>query len=143
MDSARAGVLGLLAAGAYVAAAPKVYTASTSVYVTATAANSSQVTGGRTSGAVDMDSEAQLVQSTNVATLARQMLRSNLTETQLRKKISVTVPANSQVLQIACHAPTPDAAATCANDFAKAFLQTQSTIRQISSRPRWPRCKAR
>jgi capsular polysaccharide biosynthesis protein len=120
-------VLGLLAAGAYVAVAPKVYTASTSVYVTATAASSSQVTGGRTSGTVDMDSEAQLVQSTDVATLARQMLRSNLTETQLRKKISVTVPANSQVLQIACHAPTPDAAATCANDFAKAFLQTQST----------------
>jgi capsular polysaccharide biosynthesis protein len=119
---------GLLAAGAYVKTAPKVYTATASVQVTANAANSTQVSGGRTTGgAVDMDSQAQVVQSASVADLAVKSLQTNLTAAKLSKKVSVTVPANSEVLQISCGLPSADAAAACAEAFAKAYLASQTT----------------
>ena len=119
---------GLLVAGAYVKTAPKVYTATASVQVSANAANSTQVSGGRTGGgAVDMDSQAQVVQSASVAALAVKSLRTDLTAAQLSKKISVTVPANSEVLQIGCSLPSADAAAACAEAFAKAYLSSQTT----------------
>jgi capsular polysaccharide biosynthesis protein len=119
---------GLLAAGAYVKAAPKVYTATASVQVSANAANSTQVSGSRTGGgAVDMDSQAQVVQSASVAALAVKSLRTDLTAAQLSKKISVAVPANSEVLQISCSLPSADAAAACAEAFAKAYLSSQTT----------------
>jgi capsular polysaccharide biosynthesis protein/Mrp family chromosome partitioning ATPase len=128
-------IVGLLAAAAYVKVAPKVYTGTASVQVSPTGANTSGVAGGRTSsGTIDMDSEAQIVQSISVAALAGHTLHSdptaaqlaNLTAAQLGKKISVTVPANSDILQISCNASSPDAAAACANAFASAFLQSQN-----------------
>jgi capsular polysaccharide biosynthesis protein len=121
-------IVGALAAAAYVKEAPKVYTGTAAVEVAATAANTSQVAGGRTSaGTVNMDSEAQVVQSISVAELAGRLLHSSLTAAQLSNKVSVTVPANSQVLQIGCNAPSPGAAAACAEAFAKAYLQNQTT----------------
>jgi capsular polysaccharide biosynthesis protein len=121
-------IMGMLAAAAYVAVARKVYTGTASVYVTATALNTSEVAGGRTaSGTVNMDSEAQIVQSNSVATLAAHALHSDLTTPQLIKKVSVTVPANSQILQISCTASSADAAANCAEAFAKAYLANQVT----------------
>jgi uncharacterized protein involved in exopolysaccharide biosynthesis len=57
-----AASLGTLVAAAYVTLAPKTYTATTTVYVTANAANTNQLQGSRTSGAVvNMDNEAQIV----------------------------------------------------------------------------------
>src|ERR1022692_1459146 len=121
-------IVGLLAAAAYVKVAPKVYAGTAAVQVNATAANTGNVAGGRTSsGTINMDSEAQLVQSISVASLAGHTLHSQLTAAQLSKKISVAVPANSNVLQISCNASSPDVAAVCANAFASAFLQTQNS----------------
>src|SRR6266498_4662077 len=60
--------LGVLAAAAYLTVAPKSYTASASVAVTPNAANTGQVAGSRTADqAVNMDNEAQIVQSNTVA----------------------------------------------------------------------------
>jgi capsular polysaccharide biosynthesis protein len=124
-------IVGLVAAAAYVTVAPKVYTSTASVNVTATGANSTQVSGGRTTGTVNMDSEAQIVQSASVATTAGQLLHSNLSASALSKKVKVTVPANSQVLQIGCSQPTANEAAACAQAFAKAYLQNrQATASQ-------------
>jgi capsular polysaccharide biosynthesis protein len=119
-------IIGLVLAAGYVKEAHKVYSASALVYVNATVANTSSVSGARTTGSVDMDSQAQLVQSSNVVQAVKKLLQSPLTEAQLSKKVTVTVPANSQVLQIACQASTGDLAASCANDFAKEFISTQS-----------------
>ena len=120
-------ILGLLAAGAYVKVAHKVYTSSASVYVTATGAEANQVSGGRTTGTVNMDSEAQVVQSISVAVIAAHLLHSDLSPSALSKNVKVTVPPNSQVLQIGCNAPTADAAAACAQQFATAYLQNRTT----------------
>jgi capsular polysaccharide biosynthesis protein len=118
-------VFGLGAVG-YLKVAHKQYTSTASVYVSANGANASS--GGRTGGSVDMDSEAQLVQSITVATIAAHLLHtSTVTPTGLLTHITVTVPANSQVLQIACSKPNADDAAACAQAFANAFLQNQST----------------
>jgi uncharacterized protein involved in exopolysaccharide biosynthesis len=55
-------IVGLLVAAAYVKEAPKVYTATATVQVTANAANTNSVAAARTSGgSIDMDSQAQIV----------------------------------------------------------------------------------
>ena len=121
-------IVGLLGALAYVTVAPKAYTATASVNVTPTAADQTNVVAGsRTSGAtVNLDTEAQVVQSTTVATLAGKAIHSPLTAWALAKQVNVTVPPNSSILNISCTASTPTGAATCANAFAKAYLQNRS-----------------
>ena len=121
-------IVGLLGAFAYVTVAPKAYTATASVNVTPTAADQTNVVAGsRTSGAtVNLDTEAQVVQSTTVATLAGKAIHSPLTAWALAKQVNVTVPPNSSILNISCTASTPTGAATCANAFAKAYLQNRS-----------------
>jgi capsular polysaccharide biosynthesis protein len=119
--------LGLLAAGAYVKTAPKVYTATASVSVQANAANSAPVSGSRTSGgSINMDSQAQVVQSVSTAAIAGKTMHSTLTASQLSKKVSVTVPANSAILAIACHMPSGAEAAACAQAFANAYLASEA-----------------
>src|SRR5215468_4306764 len=122
-------IVGLVAAFAYVTVAPKAYTATASVNVVPTAADQTNpVAGSRTNGAtVNLDTEAQVVQSTTVATIAAKMMHSPLTPWALDQQVNVTVPPNSSILDISCKASTPVGAATCANDFAKAYLQNRST----------------
>ena len=104
--------LGILAAGAYIVESPKTYTAVATVNVTATGINQSQggaVAGGRTSNAVNLDTESQIVKSTTVATIAARTLHSPLTPTALLVNVSVAVPANSSILQVSCQAKSPAA----------------------------------
>ena len=100
--------VGVVAAGAYIAVSPKGYTATSTVNVTATGISQNQgggaVAGGRTSSAVNLDTEVQIVQSSSVAAIAAHDLRSSLTPAALVKNITVVVPANSSVLQISCTA---------------------------------------
>ena len=120
-------IVGTLGAAAYIKVAPATYTSSTSVYVTATGADASEVADGRTGGSVDLDSEAQLVQSVTVATIAAHDLHTKVSPATLSTDVSVTVPPNSQILQIACHQPTANSSAACAQAFANAYLQNRST----------------
>jgi capsular polysaccharide biosynthesis protein len=120
---------GLLAAGAYLVLTPKAYTATAMVNVTATGNAPGQngaVVGGRTSGAINLDTEAQIVQSSTVAGIAVHSLHSPLAPAALVKHVSVSVPANSSVLQISCRAASADQAAACANAFAAAYLQNRN-----------------
>ena len=128
-------VLGLLAAGAYVKTAPKVYTATATVSVQPNAANSAPVSGSRTSGSINMDSQAQVVQSVSTAAIAGKTIGSSLTAAQLSKKVSVTVPANTADLAIACHMPSGAEAAACAQAFANAYLKSESSAatRQLTT----------
>lgn len=122
-------ILCVLGAAAYYKVAPRTYTAAASVYVTPTAEDQgNQVAGSRTSGAsVNLDTEAVVVQSTQVAQIAAKILQSPLSPATLASRVTVTVPPNSQVLQIHCTAPKPGNAATCAQAFAKAYLQNRDT----------------
>ncbi|MDX6333948.1 MAG: hypothetical protein QOG05_1288 [Streptosporangiaceae bacterium] len=121
--------VGIVAAGAYIAGSPKAYTAVATVNVTATGINQSQggaVAGGRTSNAVNLDTESQIVKSSTVAAIAARNLHSPLTPTALLGNVSVAVPANSSILQISCQAKSPQQAVACANAFAAAYLQNRS-----------------
>ena len=113
--------LGLLIAAAIVAVSPKTYTATASVYVNALPSDSSPTKGGSTS--VDMDNEAQIAQSHAVTQLAGKQTGS----TPHGSAISVTVPPNTTVLNIACNASTGPRAAACANAVAAAYLSTRRT----------------
>ena len=129
--------VGIVGAFGYVTVAPKSYIATASVNVNPTAADQSNaVAGSRTSGAtVNLDTEAQVVTSTAVATMAGKTLHSTLTPYKLAAQINVTVPPNSSILDIACKASTPVGAADCANDFAKAYLQNrqQSAVNYVNA----------
>ena len=137
--------VGIVGAFGYVTVAPKSYIATASVNVNPTAADQSNaVAGSRTSGAtVNLDTEAQVVTSTAVATLAGKTLHSTLTPYKLAAQINVTVPPNSSILDIACKASTAVGAADCANDFAKAYLQNRQQARSTTSTRSSRRCRRR
>jgi succinoglycan biosynthesis transport protein ExoP len=121
-------VIGTLGAVGYFKTAHKVYTATASVYVTAaTGGTAGQVANGRTTGTVNLDTEAQVVQSATVAQAADKLMHSTDNVQRLLSRVSVTVPANSQVLSINCEASSPDDAASCAQSFAQAFLNYSSS----------------
>lgn len=123
-------ILCVLGALAYLKLAPKTYSASTSVYVTPTAAaqGNNQLANSRTSGAaVNLDTEAVVVKSGQVAQIAAKALNSPLSPGALAAQVTVAVPPNSEVLQISCSAAKPLAAADCAQAFAKAYLQNRDT----------------
>jgi capsular polysaccharide biosynthesis protein len=121
--------VGILAAGAYIAKAPKAYTATATVNVTPTGVSQTQggaVAGGRTSGVVNLDTEAQIVKSSSVAAIAARALHTPLTPTALLQNVSVAVPANSSVLQVSCQAKSAAQASVCANAFAAAYIQNRN-----------------
>ncbi len=120
---------GVLLAAAYLVAGPKTYTATASVYVTNNAANSQALFGSKTTAVVNMDNEAQVVQSTSVARQAKKFLKSSLSSTALLKNVAVAVPANTQVLNISCSASSPAGSADCAEAFARAYL----TVRKAAA----------
>ena len=119
-------IIGTLAAVGYFKAAPKVYTATASVYVTVKSS---------TTATVNLDTEAQVVQSATVAQAAGKLMHSTDSVQRLLSRVSVTVPANSQVLSINCQASSPDDAASCAQAFAQAYLNytSNSTTASLKS----------
>jgi uncharacterized protein involved in exopolysaccharide biosynthesis/MinD-like ATPase involved in chromosome partitioning or flagellar assembly len=119
--------VGVALAGAYVKVAPKTFIASALVQVNALP-NSVGPAGARTNSPVNMDNEAQLVQSVAVASLAGRDLHSPLSAKDLAKQISVTVPPNTTFLGINCAAPHRNAAALCANAFASAYLRYRNSL---------------
>jgi capsular polysaccharide biosynthesis protein/Mrp family chromosome partitioning ATPase len=116
---------GLAAAAAYTVLTPVTYTSSAAVYVRPLSTDASQASN-KSTGGVDLDTEAQVIQSSSVAGVAKQMMNSPLPVNSLISRVSVTVPANSQVLQISCTGRTAGASAQCANAFAAAYLQNRS-----------------
>jgi capsular polysaccharide biosynthesis protein len=118
----------LVGAFGYILTASKVYTASSLIYVSPTGAGASnQVANSRTgSGSVNLDTEAQILTSGTVATMAGKILHSSQTPYQLSHSVTVSVPPNSQTLLIACNASSSSGAAACANAFATAYLQNRS-----------------
>src|ERR1700760_1814952 len=120
--------VGIVGAALYLAKAPRAYTATAAVNVTPTSGQSENgaVTGGRTTGTVNLDTQAQIVQFGTVAETAARALPSSLPLPALLANVFVTVPANSSVLQISCTARTGAQAASCANDFAAGYLQSRN-----------------
>ena len=119
--------VGLVGAVGYYKTAHKEYIATATVYVTGSSGTTNEVANGRTSGTVNLDTEAQVVQSAAVAQGAAKLMHVTVPLQQLINRVSVTVPANSQVLSISCQESSAVGAATCAQSFAQAFLTYSST----------------
>src|SRR3954452_16123420 len=112
-----------LGAGALLTTAmPKVYESSTAVLVQAVDQDTN-AQGGRTKGAVNLDTEAQLVGSGAVATKALALLRSIKNPIELARDVKVEVPANTTVLVITFQGGTPQEAQAGSHAFAEAYLR--------------------
>lgn len=113
--------IGAIAAAGYCVVAPKTYTGAVLVQVAALPTTENAL-GGRTAGPINMDNEAQIVQSAAVASIVKADLQSPLPTRDLVKQVGVTVPPNTTFLRITCKAPSPNAAQLCANAVGRAYL---------------------
>ncbi len=119
-------VIGAGAGAAYAKVAPKTYSASVLIEVTALPNNANSVSG-RTGGNVNMDNEAQVATSTQVAAIAAKTLNDGVTAQSLSKDISVAVPPNTTFLQLKCGMSTAHQAAACADAVGQAYLTQRRT----------------
>ncbi|QLD28073.1 lipopolysaccharide biosynthesis protein [Micromonospora carbonacea subsp. aurantiaca] len=95
----------------------------TRTYVSTTSLLVRQVGPDANPGAkVNLDTEAQVVRSLVVAERAQALLKTDIPAEDLVRSLSVTVPPNSQVLQIAFEAASPEAAQAGSHSFAQAYL---------------------
>jgi capsular polysaccharide biosynthesis protein/Mrp family chromosome partitioning ATPase len=120
-------VVGTGAGAAYAKVAPKTYSASVLIEVTALPNNANSVSG-RTGGNVNMDNEAQVATSTEVAAIAARTLNDGVSALTLSKDVTVAVPPNTTFLQLKCGMSTAHQAMACANAIGRAYLsQRRST----------------
>ena len=119
------GVLGgLLLATTGAFAMPSTYTSVTAVQVHPT--GMAEFTGersGRLTGEVNLDSEAQVVISDRVAGVAAGELPEPLSPRDMRENIDVTVPPNSNILELHYSARTPELAREGAETLATTYLE--------------------
>ena len=130
-------ILGVLAGAAvaagYLLTSTVTYASTTSVLVTPTdVATTAQVAGGRTTGPVDLDTEAQLVKSSVVAQGARTLLRSRADLRTLIDRVGVAVPPNTAVLDITYTAASPRAAQHGSHAFAQAYLDNRAAKAKLN-----------
>ena len=114
-------LVGLSAGYAFTATRGQQYTSTASVLVSPVGTDT-EVANGRTTAAVNLDTEAQLVRSSVVETKAQALLRTSLSPQDLGEAVKVTVPANTSVLNIAFTADNPEGAQQGAHAFAEAYL---------------------
>ncbi|GAB3644731.1 Wzz/FepE/Etk N-terminal domain-containing protein [Glycomyces tarimensis] len=114
-------VAAALAAGlGYTAVTEPVYESTASVLVLPTATDT-DVAGARTPGPVNLDTEAQIVKSTDIAQAAAERLSAPSSD-ELSKRVSVAVPPNTSVLEISFRADDPEEAKTGTVAFSEAYL---------------------
>ncbi|SEG46853.1 Chromosome partitioning ATPase, Mrp family, contains Fe-S cluster [Thermomonospora echinospora] len=98
------------------------YTASAAVLVNPLEGNPYSPQG-RGDDLLNLETEAQLVKTDGVAQLARTRMRSTSYPGELRARVSVQVPPNTQVLNIAFTAGDPRRARDGAQAFAESYLE--------------------
>jgi Mrp family chromosome partitioning ATPase/capsular polysaccharide biosynthesis protein len=114
-------LLGLATAAGWLRTQAPVWESATSVLVHPVGQDTN-VSGGRTQGEVNLDTEAQLVRSTAVAAGAAELLGTGEPPESLAGRVEVEVPPNTSVLAITFAAGTPEAAQAGAQAFAAAYL---------------------
>lgn len=122
-------VLGLLAGAAYLQLAPKTYTSTAKVLVYETTSDT-ETENGITNSGVNLDTEAQIVRSVDVAEVAAESLDEDTDPVDLASHVSVTVPANTTVLEIAFEGSSPASAQSGASAFAEAYLDNRAEVAQ-------------
>lgn len=126
---------GLILGLAYSAIAKRTYVSTARLNVIAapdaiTPPSSVNPQNSRTTGQVNLDTEAQVVKSSSVAVLAQKSLHTTATVGALLKRVTASVPANSTVLAIAYTASSPAKAQAGATAFANAYLANRKATEQ-------------
>lgn len=122
------GLLGVAVAATVSLALPPQYVSTALVQVLPTGiSDGTSLTNGRTQGSVNLDTEAQLVTSTPVATRASALLKETYSPTDVQDNLDVTVPANTQILSIAYTGPSASQAQQGAGAFAQAYLENRTS----------------
>jgi capsular polysaccharide biosynthesis protein len=113
--------LGIALALAYTAVAPRVYSSTTSVLVTQTGVVASDSSTSR-DATINLDTEAQLMTSTGIVQAAADELTWTGSLSDLEDRLSISVPPNTEILELAFRAPTAAQARAGAQAFADAYL---------------------
>lgn len=79
---------------------------------------------------VNLDTEAQVVRSLVVAERAKGLMKVTTGGDELVKSVTVSVPPNSQILQVAYEAGTPAEAQAGSHAFAQAYLDLRKATAQ-------------
>ncbi|HEY2795934.1 MAG TPA: Wzz/FepE/Etk N-terminal domain-containing protein [Micromonosporaceae bacterium] len=122
--------VGILGALGVAKTQSKVYDSTTYVLVMPTSSESTSVSGGRTTGTINLDTEAQLVTSAEVAGSAAKLLKVTTPPSTLAAGVTVDVPANTSVMAITYAAGTPAAAQAGSHAFATAYLTNRQSSAQ-------------
>ncbi len=102
---------------------PRTYASSTSLLVLPTVAGlESSITGSRTTGQVEIETEVELARSAQVAQLASEQLDGRLSTSKLQASTTVTVPTNSTVLVVQVQANSAELARDAATAVADSYL---------------------
>lgn len=110
---------------------PRTYAASTSLLVLPTVAGlESSISGSRSTGAVEIDTEVELARSAQVSQQAAEALDGRMTPTQLLRATTVTVPTNSTVLVVRVQAADAVLARDAATAVAQAYLDRREESAQ-------------
>jgi uncharacterized protein involved in exopolysaccharide biosynthesis len=125
---ALAAVVGLLLAVDVPGLGPTTYVATAGVLVLPTGVDSASGVGGRAGGEIDLDAEAQLLKSVDVATRAKALLKVLDEPRELAANVTVEVPRDTSVLNISYRAPTAADAQRSAQAFALAYLDYRAAV---------------
>lgn len=118
---------------------PKTYASTTSVLVAPVAGSmNAALANGRTSGEINLDTEAQIVRSVALAEHVAQLTGTDRSAREIASAVSVSVPANSQVLTITYEDATARSARAGAEGYASAYLsdrraQSEATIQEAQT----------
>jgi capsular exopolysaccharide synthesis family protein len=83
----------------------------------------SDVTPQNVDRLIVMGTEREIATSTDVATIAKDLMKSPLAVNALKKKVTVSVVGTTQILNVSCSDKTKLGAQTCAQNFAQAYIQ--------------------
>ena len=119
-------ILGVLAGWLYAGSSPATYTSVAQVLVNPSVGNpyAPEPSSVRQEEATSLETEAQVVRSVEVLDTVADGLPGVTTE-ELERGVQVTVPPNTQVLEISYTADDPDAAQETAGAVAAAYLQNR------------------
>jgi Mrp family chromosome partitioning ATPase/capsular polysaccharide biosynthesis protein len=128
-------LLGIAAGLVAIALGPSDYESTASVIVQPTG-DDTNVSNGRTTTSINLDTEAQIVTSLVVADRASDILHSDKSARGLASHVHVGVPANTSVLNITFRDSTPEGAQAGARAFAQAYLANRQDLaeRRIAER---------
>jgi capsular polysaccharide biosynthesis protein/Mrp family chromosome partitioning ATPase len=115
-------LVGLAAAAGFTAVQPRAYTSTTSVLVRQIGPDANP------NAKVNLDTEAQVIRSSAVATRAQVLMRTEESPQSLVRRVRVTIPPNAQTMNVSFEADTAERARDGSHSFAQAYLDLRVDI---------------